>query len=348
MLTVRTPEQMVPKAHPLRRIKELADQTLSAMGSQFDLLYSGTGRPSIPPERLLKGQLLIALYSVRSERLFCEELRYNMLFRWFLDMNLDEEAFDPTAWTRLRERLVAHEVGQKFLHQVVLRARSLKLMSDEHFSVDGTLIEAWASMKSFRPKSEERHEPPDDPGNPTVDFHGEKRSNETHESTTDADARLARKGKGKEAKLAFAAHALMENRNGLVVDVRLTHATGTAEREAALEMLKANKPVSRHATVGGDKGFDESKFVAGCRGIKVTPHVAAKTKGSAIDGRVTSQPGYAVSQRVRKRIEEIFGWMKTCGGLRKTRYRGLPRTRLALQLTAAAYNLLRIAKLTAA
>lgn len=243
---------------------------------------------------------------------------------------------------------MVQEVGQQFLHQLVLGAGSLKLMSDELFSVDGTLIEAWASKKSFRPKNEPYREPPDDPSNPTVDIHGEMRSNETHESTTDADARMARNGNGKEARLAFAAHALMENRNGLVVDVRLTHVTGTAEREAALEMLRANKPVSRHASIGADKGFDESKFVAGCRELKETPNVAAKAKGSAADGRVTSQLGYADSQRVRKRIEENFGWMKTCAGLRKTRYRGLHRTRLALQLAVAAYNLLRIAKLTAA
>lgn len=348
MLTLRTPEQMVPKKHPLRRVKELTDQTLRAIGPKLDKLYSRTGRPSIPPERLLKGQLLIALYSVRSERLFCEELQYNMLFRWFLDMNLEEEAFDPTAWTRLRDRLIEHEIGQEFLNAVVLRARSMKLISDEHFSVDGTLIEAWASMKSFRPKGEQSSPSDDDRGNPSVDFHGEKRSNKTHESKTDPDARLARKGRGKEAKLAFAAHALMENRNGLVVDVRLTHATGTAEPEAAIDMLRANKPPSRRVTVAADKGYDTRGFVQSCRDNRITPHVAAKKRFSAVDGRITSQPGYAVSQRFRKRIEEIFGWAKTVGGLRKSRYRGIKRTGLAFLLTVTAYDLLRIAKLSPA
>jgi transposase len=347
MLTLRTPEQMVPTKHPLRRIKELADQTLKAMGPQFDVLYASTGRPSIPPERLLKGQLLIALYSVRSERLFCEELHYNMLYRWFLDMNLDEEAFDPTAWTRLRTALVEHEIGQAFLHQVVLRAKSLKLMSAEHFSVDGTLIEAWASMKSFQKKEAPRKDPPDDPGNPSVDFHGEKRTNETHESKTDPDARLMRKGRGKEAKLAFAAHVLMENRNGLIVDVRVTKATGRAEREAALELLKSAKTPSKRATVAADKGYDTAAFVEACRAMKVTPHVAT-TKHTTLDRRTTGIEGYSLSQRIRKRIEETFGWSKTVGGIRKTRYRGLPRVALSFSFVAAAYNLLRVAKLSPA
>jgi transposase len=344
LLTLRSPEQMVPKGHPLRRVKELADQTLAAMSGDFDSMYSRVGRPSIPPERLLKSLLLIAFHSVRSERLFCEQLHYNMLFRWFLDMGLDEEAFDPSTFSQNRERLLKHDVGALFLTRVVERARSMGLLSVDHFSVDGSLIEAWASMKSFQ-KKDAPQKPPDDPGNPTVDFHGEKRSNETHESKTDPDARLARKGNGKESKLAHHAHALVENRNGLVVGIMVTTATGRAEREAAIAMLEENHPAGRGATVAGDKGYDSKDFVQSCREMGVTPHVAQK-KHSAIDGRTTRHSGYTVSQRFRKRIEEVWGWMKTIAGFRKTRYRGRPRVNLAAQFFAAAYDLIRIAKLS--
>jgi len=346
LLTLRNPEQMVPKGHPLRRVKELADQTLAAMSAEFDAMYSRVGRPSIPPERLLKSLLLIAFHSVRSERLFCEQLQYNMLFRWFLDMGLDEEAFDASSFSQNRERLLKHEVGALFLNQVIARAKTMGLMSDDHFSVDGSLIEAWASMKSFQKKDAPPPEkPPDDPGNPTVDFHGEKRSNETHESKTDPDARLARKGPGKESKLAHHAHALMENRNGLVVGILVTAATGKAEREAAIRMLEQSRPRGRPATVGGDKGYDVQDFAQRCRAMSVTPHVAQK-KHSGIDARTTRHAGYAISQRLRKRIEEIWGWMKTVAGFRKTRFRGRPRVQLSAQFFAAAYDLLRIAKLS--
>jgi transposase len=344
LLTLRSPEQMVPKGHPLRRVKELADQTLAAMSADFDSMYSQVGRPSIPPERLLKSLLLIAFHSVRSERLFCEQLHYNMLFRWFLDMGLDEDAFDASTFSQNRERLLKHDVGALFLMQVVERAKTMGLMSDDHFSVDGSLIEAWASMKSFQ-KKDAPQKPPDDPGNPTIDFHGEQRSNETHESKTDPDARLARKGNGKESKLAHHAHALVENRNGLVVGIMVTTATGRAERKAAIQMLEENRPRGRDSSVGGDKGYDSKDFVRECREMSVTPHVAQK-KYSAIDGRTTRHPGYTVSQRFRKRIEEVWGWMKTVAGFRKTRYRGQPRVNLSAQLFAAAYDLLRIAKLS--
>ena len=338
---------MVPKTHPLRRVKELADQTLASMSANLDEMYSQIGRPSIPPERLLKALLLIAFHSVRSERLFCEQLQYNMLFRWFLDMGLDEESFDASSFSQNRERLLKHDVGAAFLQEVVARAKTMELMSDEHFSVDGSLIEAWASMKSFQKKEAPPPEkPPDDPGNPTVDFHGEKRSNETHQSKTDPDARLARKGPGKESKLAHHAHALMENRNGLVVGIVITAATGRAERQAALQLMKQHRPRCRRATLGADKGYDTKDFVKDCRALRVTPQVAQKKKYSAIDGRTTRHAGYVISQRIRKRIEEVWGWMKTVAGFRKTRFRGKPRVELSAQFFAAAYDLLRIAKLS--
>jgi transposase len=329
MLTLRSPEQMVPKDHPIRRVRGLVDKVLADLSPVFDAMYSSKGRPSVPPERLLKSLLLIAFYSVRSERLFCEQLAYNMLFRWFLDMGLDEEPFDASTFSQNRERLLDHDVAGQFFCRVRAEARALGLMSDEHFSVDGSLIDAWASLKSFRRKDEKDRPPPDDPGNPTVDFHGEKRSNETHASTTDPDARLARKGRGKEAKLAYCANALMENRNGLVVSILVATATGRAERESAVAMLEDALPGARQITLAADKGYDVREFVDECRSLNVTPHVARNLKapgGSAIDQRTTRHPGYAVSQRVRKRIEEIWGWMKTIGGFRKTRFRGLERT----------------------
>jgi transposase len=312
-------------------------------------MYGPTGRPSIPPERLLKSTLLMAFYSARSERLFCEQLDYNLLFRWFLDMDMVESSFDHSTFSKNRARLLEHDVARQFLAEIVERARSARLMSDDHFTVDGTLIEAWASMKSFRPKDEDPDDrpPPDDPGNPTVNFHGEKRSNETHESKTDPDSRLARKGPNREAKLAYCGNVLMENRNGLIVDFRIEPATGHAEWDGALAMLDATVPNQERVTIGADKGYDVRPFVNALRDRGITPHVAQHTtkRRSALDGRTTRHPGYAVSQRVRKRVEEIFGWAKTVACFRKTRFRGRSRTQLAAHLVAAAYNLVRIAKL---
>ena len=351
MLSIVSPEQRVPRDHPLRKIKAMADKELKRLSPVFSRMYSSTGRPSIPPERILKSMLLIALYSIRSERQFCEQLDYNLLFRWFLDMNIIEDSFDHSVFTKNRERLMDHEVGRIFFDAIVRQARAQGLMSDEHFTVDGTLIEAWASLKSFRPRDEDPADRPSDgdSGNPAVDFHGERRTNESHRSTTDPESRLMRKGKGKEAKLCYGAHVLMENRNGLVADIRVTTATRSAEWEAAEFMLKrqARKKI-KPRTFGADKGYDTRDFVSMLRGCKITPHVAANTKrkgGSAIDGRTTRHAGYAISQRVRKRVEEIFGWMKTTGGFRRTRFKGRKRTQLQAWFVATAYNLVRMAKL---
>lgn len=350
MLSAVAPGHRVPADHPLRRIKSLADQALVALSPTFDEMYSRVGRPSIPPERLLKATLLMAFYSVRSERLFCEQLDYNLLFRWFLDMDMVEESIDHSTFSRNRQRLLEHEVAAKFLAEIVKAARAAKLMSDDHFTVDGTLIEAWASVKSFRPKGEkpEDRKPPDDPGNPTVNFHGEKRSNETHESTTDPEAKLARKGNNQPAKLSYLANALMENRNGLIVDLKVEPATGYGERIGALAMLDTHLRDRDGITLGADAGYDTADFIDGCRERGITPHIAQtrdKRRRSAVDGRTTRHPGYTVSQRIRKRVEEIFGWAKTVGCFRKTRFKGLGRTQLAAHLVAAAYNLLRLSKL---
>ncbi len=352
MLSLLSPAQRVPAHHPLRAIKTLADRALGARSPTFDAMDSRIGRPSVPPERLLKASLLMAFYTVRSERLFCEQLDYNLLFRWFLDMHMLEASFDHSTFSQNRERLLRHDVAGQFLAQVVTQAQAAGLMSDEPFTVDGTLIEAWASLKSVRPKAErpEDRPPPDDPGNPTVDFHGERRTNETHQSTTDPEARLAKKAKGKEAKLSDSAHALMEHRHGLVVALRIAEANGTAECETALALVDEPEPASRRRTVGADKAYDTAAFVAGCRERQVTPHVAQNTGrrgGSAIDGRTTRHAGYAISQRVRTRVEEIFGWVKTIGHFRRTRFKGQLRTQLAAHLVAAAYNLLRMARLLA-
>lgn len=350
MLSLVTPEQRVPGGHPLRRIKELADGALRALSPELDAMYAEDGRPSVPPERLLKATLLMALYSVRSDRLFCEQLDYNLLFRWFLDMDMVEESFNHSTFSKNRERLLQHDIAKKFLGEIVHRARSARLMSDDHFTVDGTLIEAWASIKSFRPKDEDPKDrpPPDDPGNPTVNFHGEKRSNETHESTTDPESKLFRKSPNHEAKLSYHGNVLMENRNGLIVDLRIDQASGYAERHGALALLDEHVPNSSSATLGADAGYDTSDFVAACRERGITPHIAQtrdKRRRSAVDGRTTRHEGYTVSQRIRKRVEEIFGWAKTVGCFRKTRFRGTARTQLAAHFVAAAYNLLRIAKL---
>ena len=342
-------EERVPLDHPLRTIQRLADAALAALSPEFDRMYAEGGRPSIPPERLLKASLLIDLYSVRSERAFCEELDYNLLFRWFLHMQLMEPSFDASTFTKNRERLLNHAIGQQLFDEVVGEAHARGLLSDEHFTVDGTLIEAAASLKSFKPRD---GEPPkttdDDPGNPSVDFHGEKRSNATHQSTTDPEARLLRKGKGKEAKLVFMGHALMENRNGMLVDFQVSEATGKAERDAVPELIDRAKERQFHpTTLGADKNYDTRDCVKDMRKRKVTPHVTQNTSGrrSAIDGRTTRHEGYRVSQRIRKRVEEIFGWMKTVGGFRRTRYRGLDRTGLAGYLVGTAYNLVRMARL---
>jgi transposase len=351
MLTLVTPEQRVKGDHPLRRIKPLADAALKDLSPTFQKMYSTTGRPSIPPERLLKASLLMAFYTVRSERLFCEQLDYNLLFRWFLDMGLDEPSFDHSSFSRNRARLLEHDVAHEFFALIVEHAQDLGLMSDEHFTVDGTLIEAWASLKSFKPREGSKEQPPEDRGNPTVNFHGERRSNATHESTTDPQARLARKGAGKEAKLCYSGNALMENRNGLLVDFQIFEANGTAERSSAIEMVEENLPGTRRITLGADKAYDTAGFVTTCRELNVTTHVAAndgRPGGSALDGRTLRHPGYVISQQKRKRVEEIFGWIKTIANFRRTRYRGLELTQMAAYLVAAAYNLMRIARLSAA
>ena len=345
MLCLISPADRVPKDHPLREIKALVDEILKQLSPTFDKMYAAEGRPSIPPESLLKASILIALYSVRSERQFCDQLDYNLLFRWFLDMDMLDPAFDASTFSKIRARLLEHDVAARFFGLVVEAARAAQLLSREHFTVDGTLIEAWASLKSFRAKDDKKKAGgDDDPGNPTVDFHGEKRGNETHESTTDPESKLFRKGFGKETKLFFGAHALMENRHGLLVDFRVAEANGRAEREVALAMIATEKPV-RGAPLGGDRGYNTRDFVEGCREHGVVPHVADKKKHSAIDGRTTRHAGYAVSQRVRKRVEEIFGWMKTVGGFRRTRFKGRERTQQAAHIVGAAYNLVRISKL---
>lgn len=346
MLSLVTANDLVPEDHPIREIKPMVDKALAELSPTFTRMYAEVGRPSIPPERLLKACLLIALYSVRSERQFCERLQYDLLFKWFMDMNIIDPAFDNSVFSKNKERLLEHDIAREFLGAVLAEARGRKLLSEDHFTVDGTLLEAWASLKSFRPKDGSGSVPAGGEKNPEVDFHGEKRTNDTHRSTTDQEAMLAKKGKGKEAKLCFMGHVLMENRNGLVVDVAITRATGTAEREAALEMLK-KVPGKRRITVGGDKNYDTKDFVKSCRSMTVTPHVARR-ETSIVDDRTTRHSGYQVSQRIRKRVEEIFGWDKTVAGGRKLRYKGVERNGLWWELTAVAYNLLRMAKIAMA
>ena len=346
-----SPEQRVRADHPLRPIRAMVDQARKELSPEFAKMYSKIGRPSIPPEKLLRAQLLQMLYSVRSERLLMEEIDYNILFRWFVGLNLDDAVWVPTVFTKNRDRLLEAEVAKEFLALVVEQARARDWTADEHFTVDGTLIEAWASAKSFQPKDKKDAGPPhDDGGNPTVDFHGEKRSNETHESKTDPDALLARKGQGKEAKLSYCGNLLVENRNGLIVDSRVWEATGTAERYAALDMLQGI-PGRGRLTVGGDKGFDTAEFVRECRNLWVTPHVAqnlGRPGGSAIDGRTARSAGYGRSQKKRKRIEECFGWLKTIALLRKVRHRGTLKVDWIFTFACAAYNLVRMRNLLAA
>jgi transposase len=350
MFSYVSPERRVPADHPLRPIRRMVDQVLRGLSGHFDTLYSSTGRPSIAPEKLLRTLLLQVLYTVRSERLLLEQLDYNLLFRWFVGLNMDDPVWDATVFSKNRERLLKGAVAQAFFEQVLKLARQQDLLSDEHFTVDGTLIEAWAGQKSFQKKEGSGTPPPDDPSNPTVDFHGEKRSNQTHQSKTDPEARLYKKGPGKEAKLSYQGQVLMENRNGLVTATRLTPATGTAEREAAVDMAQQMGGRDRHrATVGADKAYDTQDFVQQLRDLNITPHVAQNTqnRSSAIDGRTTRHAGYALSQRKRKRVEEIFGWIKTVGLMRKTRHRGLARVGWMFTFTAAAYNLVRIRNLGA-
>jgi len=349
MYSYLSPEARVRADHPLRAIRTMADQALKSMSERFETMYAKTGRPSIPPEKLLRAQLIQMLYSVRSERLLMEEIDYSMLYRWFVGMNLDEPVWDATVFTKNRDRLLEGDVAREFLMEVVKQAQSKGLTSDEHFTVDGTLIEAWASLKSFQRKDQKNPPADDDPGNPTVNFHGEKRSNETHESTTDADALLARKGNGKEAKLSYNGNLLTENRNGLIVNTELFQANGTAERDAALVMLEQVSGIHR-ITIGADKGYDTRDFVAECRNLKATPHVSQNIKrsgGSAIDERTTRHSGYAISQIKRKRIEECFGWLKTIALMRKVRHRGIEKVGWVFTFAAAAYNLVRMRKLTA-
>jgi transposase len=350
MFSYLSPETRVRKDHPLRAIRALVDEVLTRLSRRFDTMYASAGRPSIPPEKLLRAQLLQMLYSIRSERLLMEEIDYNLLFRWFVGLNMDDEVWDPTSFTKNRDRLLEADVAKEFLAQVVAQAGAKGLTSDEHFTVDGTLLEAWASVKSFQPKEGKDAPPPDDTGNPTVNFRGEPRSNETHASKTDPDAQLARKGAGKEAKLRYSGNLLVENRNGLIVNAEVFEANGTAERDAALVMLE-QIPGTKPVTAGGDKGFDTAGFVGECRNLHVTPHVAqnqGRRGGSAIDARTTRHAGYRLSQKKRKRIEECFGWLKTIALLRKVRHRGIFKVDWIFTFACAAYNLVRMRNLTAA
>jgi transposase len=335
-------ETKVPKDHPLRPLREMVNEALKSLSPLFSSMYSTIGRPSIPPEKLLRALLLQILYSIRSERMLVEQLDYNLLFRWFVGMAIDDPVWNASTFSKNRDRLIDSDIAVAFLQSVIDQARNAGLLSDEHFSVDGTLIEAWASLKSVHPKDEP---PPSGGGrNPEVDFRGQRRVNKTHESSTDPQARLMRKGPNREAKLCYMGHVLMENRNGLAVDSRLTQASGTAERIAAVEMIEQVN--GRHQiTLAADKGYDERCFVAELEELNATPHIARKSRSSAVRPAIASQPGYLVSQRARKRVEEIFGWIKTVGGLRKTRHRGRRRVAWMFTFAVAAYNLVRMRNL---
>jgi len=338
-------EDRIPADHPLRAMRAMVDEALKNLSQRFSGLYAATGRPSIPPERLLRALLLQVLYSIRSERMLMEQLEYNLLFRWFVGLGMDDAVWVPTVFTKNRDRLLEGDVAEAFFGAVLAQGQDQDLLSSEHFSVDGTLIEAWASQKSFQRRDRPRDAGGDDPGNPTVNFRGERRSNETHVSTTDPEARLARK-KGQTSKLAYMGHLLTENRNGLIVSALLTEADGYAERLAAVEMIE-DVAGKRRITLGADKGFDTEDFVAACRQRDVTPHLAQNTtnRASRIDNRTVRHEGYAISQRKRKRIEECFGWMKTIGLMRKTRHKGTHRVGWMFVFTAAVYNLVRIRNL---
>jgi len=322
------------------------DEALAKLSRDFDKLYSRDGRPSIPPERLLRALLLQAFYTVRSERQLMEQLDYNLLFRWFVGLGMDDAVWDPTVFSKNRERLLAGKIDRVFFEKILDQARVRRLLSDEHFTVDGTLIEACAGHKSFKPKSS-KGQPPDDPGNPTVDFKGQKRANDTHQSTTDPEAKLYRKSQGQESKLCFAGHVLMDNRHGLAVDAQVNQATSRCEREAAIDMVGRIDGNGR-ATLGADKGYDVRDFVETMRVMKVTPHVASKMRYSAIDGRTTRHQGYLLSQKRRKRVEEIFGWLKTVALMRKTRHRGVLRVGWMFTFATAVYNVVRIRNLETA
>jgi transposase len=339
----------IPESHPIREIKRLSDEVFGRLSDRFEVMYSEIGRPSIPPERLLGARLLTALFSVPSDRAFCERLRYDLLFQWFLDLELEEEPFDASTFSKNQQRLLEHQVADEFFAEVVGLLRQRNLLSQEHFSVDGTLIDAWASLKSFRPKDEGGSGPKDSNG--WGDFSGQSRSNATHASTTDPQAKLLKKGPGKEAKLCFTGHAVMENRHGFCVSFELTPSVGVTESQMALEQLKHLQAEGFNPTsVGADKNYHNGPFVAGCRAEGIKPHVApiAGRKVAGLDGRTTRIQGYKISQTVRKRAEQIFGWMKTVGGMRRSRYRGAERTDAACKWVVAALNLLRLAKLSLA
>ena len=348
MFSYVTPEKRVRADHPLRPIRQMTDAALARLSPRFDRLYSTTGRPSVPPEQLLRALLLQILYSIRSERLLMEELDYSVLYRWFVGLSMDDPVWDATSFTKNRDRLLEGDIADAFFAEVLAAIKAEGLVSDEHFTVDGTLLEAWASHKSFRPNNGPPP-PPDDPKNPTVNFHGQQRRNDTHQSTTDPDARLYKKAVGREAKLGYLAHLLTENRHGFIVDTAVTDAMGTAERDAALLMLGELPLTTRRVTVAGDKNFDMPAWVTAVRQMGITPHVAQHTtrRRSAIDARTTRHPGYALSQRCRKKVEQPFGWMKTVGLLRKLRHRGGRKVDWIVSFTAAAYNLVRWRTLTA-
>jgi transposase len=347
MFSYLSPEDRVPADHPLRPVRLMADIALEALSPVFDLMYAAFGRPSIAPEKLLRALLLQILYTIRSERMLMEQLQYNLLFRWFVGLNMDEPVWVPTVFSKNRDRLMEGDIARKFFDRILEQAEETNLLSDEHFSVDGTLIEAWASHKSFQRKDQPQPPAPEDPGNPTINFHGETRKNDTHESKTDPDARLARKSGGQESKLAYCGSVMIENRHGLVVDTELLQPSGTVERDAAMLMAERIEG-TRRVTVAADKAYDTKDFVAVMRDLNVTPHVTQNEKrpgGSAIDRRTTRHAGYQLSQRKRKRIEEVFGWMKTVGTLRKTRHRGVFKVGWVFTFTAAAYNLVRMRNL---
>ena len=348
MLTSLSTEDLIPKDHPIRRIRRIVDEVLGELDGEFEAMYSRIGRPSIPPEQLLKATVLMALYSMRSERAFCERLNYDLLFKWFLDLPIDARAFDATTFTKNRNRLLGAEIADRFFAAVVRQAQLRRYVSSEHFSVDGTLLNAWASHKSFKPKDDLPSEGPAG-RNAEVAWHGQKRSNDTHASTTDPESRLYHKSHNTAATLCYSGHLLMENRNALIVDAELSIADGYAERATAV-MLARLPTMARRRTVAGDKGYDTRGFVADCRDLGFTPHVAQNNtrQRSAIDGRTTRHRGHASSMRIRKRIEEPFGWIKTIGGGRKLRYIGRERNRAWFKITAAVYNLLRITALDTA
>ena len=350
MLSTVSTEDLIPADHPIRKIRVVVDTVLDELDPVFAEMYATGGRRSVPPESLLKATVLMAMYTIRSERAFCERLNYDLLFKWFLDMRIDQAAFDATTFTKNRQRLLDHAVADEFFAAVVRQAKLRRYMSSDHFSVDGTLLEAWASHKSFKPK--------DDPGdgdgpkgrNTEASWHGQKRSNDTHASTTDPEARLYRKSNNTAATLCYSGHLLMENRSALIVDAELTFADGYAERSTAIEMIDRLPNTNRRRTIAGDKNYDTRQFVAECRERNFTPHVAQHTNGrrSAIDRRTTRHPGHTISQRIRKRVEEPFGWIKTVGGGRKLRYLGRQRNRAWFKIEAGVYNIIRIAALDTA